>query len=99
MKSFQQMTLELNEAKLKLPVGHKQLKNEVVSVGNKNYDLSYSQKGNDVFVFLEGMDTGDVYEDLKSAEAQMKDIKDVLKSMGESFSIEEFKELFNETNI
>jgi hypothetical protein len=45
------------------------------------------------------MDTGDVYEDLKSAEAQMKDIKDVLKSMGESFSIEEFKELFNETNI
>ena len=93
------MTLELNEAKSKLPVGHKQLKNEVVSVGNKNYDLSYSQKGNDVFVFLEGMNTGDVYEDLKSAEAQMKDIKDVLKSMGESFSIEEFKELFNETNI
>ena len=29
----------------------------------------------------------------------MKDIKNVLKSMGESFSIGEFKELFNETNI
>ena len=44
------------------------------------------------------MNTGDVYEDLKSAEAQVKDIKNVLKSMGESFNIEEFK-LFNETNI
>ena len=30
MKSFQQMTIELNEAKVKLPSGHKQLKNEVV---------------------------------------------------------------------
>lgn len=99
MKSFQQMTLELNEAKVKLPSGHKQLKNEVVKAGSKTYDLTYSQKGRDVFVFLDGMDTGDTYKNLKDAEKSMKDIKNVLKSMGESFSIDEFKELFNETNI
>ena len=46
------MTLELNEAKVKLPSGHKQLKNEVVKAGSKTYDLTYSQKGKDVFVFL-----------------------------------------------
>ena len=55
MKSFQQMTLELNEAKVKLPSGHKQLKNEVVKAGSKKYDLTYSQKGKEVFVFLDGM--------------------------------------------
>lgn len=99
MKTFQQMTIELNEAKSKLPEGHKQLKTEVVSVGENTIDLTYSQKGNEVHIFLDNMNTGDVYEDLKSAEAQVKDIKNVLKSMGETFNIEEFKELFNETNI
>ena len=52
MKSFQQMTIELNEAKVKLPSGHKQLKNEVVKAGSKKYDLTYSQKGKEVFVFF-----------------------------------------------
>ena len=45
------------------------------------------------------MDTGDTYKNIKDAEKSMKDIKNVLQSMGESFSIDEFKELFNETNI
>jgi hypothetical protein len=99
MKTFQQMSRELSEAKMKLPSGHKELKTELVKVGSKTYELVFSQKGSKVHVFLDGMDTGEEYRDLKTAEKETKNIKAVLKQMGEDFSFEEFKEIFNETNI
>lgn len=99
MKSFQQMSRELVEAKMKLPSGHKELKRELVKVGSKTYELVFSQKGRDVHVHLDGMDTGETYKDLKTAEKETKNIKAVLQQMGEDFSFEEFKEIFNEANI
>ena len=99
MKTFQQMSKELVEAKMKLPSGHKELKRELVKVGSKKYELVFSQKGRDVHVHLDGMDTGEKYKDLKTAEKETKNIKAVLQQMGEDFSFEEFKEIFNEVNI
>ena len=99
MKTFQQMSKELVEAKMKLPSGHKELKRELVKVGSKTYELVFSQKGSNVHVHLDGMDTGEKYKDLKTAEKETKNIKAVLQQMGEDFSFEEFKEIFNEVNI
>ena len=99
MKTFQQMSKELVEAKMKLPSGHKELKTELVKVGSKRYELVFSQKGSKVHVFLDGMDTGEEYKNLKTAENETKNIKAVLKQMGEDFSFDEFKEIFNEVNI
>ena len=99
MKTFQQISKELNEAKFKLPSGHKELKSEIVKVGSKKYDLVFTQKSNKVFVYLDGMDTGEEYKNLKDAEKGIKNIKDVLKQMGEDFSWAEFKEFLNEVNI
>ena len=99
MKTFQQMSKELVEAKMKLPSGHKELKRELVKVGSKTYELVFSQKGSNVHVHLDGMDTGEKYKDLKTAEKETKNIKAVLQQMGEDFSFEEFKEIFNEANI
>ena len=99
MKTFQQISRELVEAKLKLPSGHKELKRSMEKAGSKNFEIVYSQKGRNVHVHIDGMDTGETYKDLKTAEKEMKNIKAVLLQMGEDFSFEEFKELFNETNI
>jgi len=99
MKTFQQMSKELVEAKMKLPSGHKELKRELVNVGSKKYEIVFSQKGNKVHVHLDGMDTGDTYRDLKTTEKETSNIKAVLKQMGEDFSFDEFKEIFNEANI
>jgi len=98
MKTFQQISKELNEAKFKLPSGHKELKSEIVKVGSKKYDLTFTQKGSRVHVWIDGMDTGEEYRDLKAAENETKNIKAVLLQMGEDFSFDQLGD-FNETNI
>lgn len=98
MKTFQQISKELNESKFKLPSGHKELKSEVIKVGSKKYDLVFTQKGSKVHVWIDGMDTGEEYRDLKTAEKETKNIKAVLLQMGEDFSFDQLGD-FNETNI
>ena len=44
MKSFTSMVQELNEAKSKLPSGHKEVKSEVTKVGGKSVDIVYSSR-------------------------------------------------------
>ena len=72
MKTFQQISKELVEAKLKLPSGHKELKRSMEKAGSKKFEIVYSQKGRNVHVHIDGMDTGETYKDLKTAEKEMK---------------------------
>ena len=43
MKSFAEITVELNEAKFKLPRGHKELKRDVVKIGGKDIVITYTE--------------------------------------------------------
>ena len=100
VKSFKAVQLELNEAKIKLPSGSKELKVDVAKVGCKKISISYVQnKRNKVDVYLDGnLFSGDSpYKDLKAAEKEMKDIKKVMLNMSEEgINIEE---IINEINI
>ena len=100
MKSFNEITQELNEAKFKAPRGTKELKRDFVKAGGKTLEILYVQnKQKKVEVYLDSTSMGDPYKDMKSAEKEMKDIKKVLKQMSEDFNIEEFKGFNNEINI
>ena len=43
MKSFAEISVELKEAKFKLPRGHKELKRDVVKVGGKEIVITYTE--------------------------------------------------------
>tara|TARA_B110000444_G_scaffold94122_1_gene88965 strand:+ start:722 stop:1024 length:303 start_codon:yes stop_codon:yes gene_type:complete len=100
VKSFKAVQLELNEAKIKLPSGSKELKVDVAKVGGKKISISYVQNNrNKVDVYIDGnLFSGDSpYKDLKAAEKEMKDIKKVMLNMSEEgINIEE---IINEINI
>ncbi len=100
LKSFNAVQLELNEAKIKLPSGSKELKVDVAKVGGKKVSISYVQnKRNKVDVYLDGsLFSGDApYKDLKAAENEMKSIKKIMQNMSEEgINIEE---IINEINI
>ena len=92
MKSFKEITQELNEAKFKAPRGTKELKRDFVKAGSKKIEIVYVQNNKkQVEVYIDGTSMGDPYKDMKVAEKEMKDIKKVLKQMSEDFNIEEFK--------
>ena len=100
MKSFKEISQELNEAKFKAPRGTKELKRDFVKADGKNIEIVYVQNNKKkVEVYLDGTSMGDPYKDMKTAEKEMKDIKKVLKQMSEDFNIEEFKGFNNEINI
>ena len=99
MKTFSEISRELNEAKFKVPSGNKELKREIVKAGSKKFELVFVQnKKRKVEVYLDGTAMGQEFKDIKAAEKELKDIKGVLLQMGEDFSIGEFKEFFNEIN-
>jgi len=99
MKTFSQIRTELNEAKFKIPSGEKELKRDVVRSGSKKFELVFVQnKKKKIEVYLDGNNFGQEFKDLKDAEKEMKDIRGVLSQM-EDFSMDEFKEFFNEVNI
>ena len=90
MKTFSEISRELNEAKFKVPSGNKELKREIVKAGSKKFALVFVQnKKRKVEVYLDGTSMGDPFKDMKTAEKEMKDIKKVLKQMSEDFNIEE----------
>ena len=99
MKSFKDLKQELLEAKFKVPSGTKELKREVVKAGGKKFELVYIQnRKRKVEVYLDGNNFGQEFKNQKDAEKEMKDIRGVLAQM-EDFSMDEFKEFFNEVNI
>ena len=99
MKTFSQLRTELNEAAFKVPSGEKELKRDSVRAGSKKFELVFVQnKKRKVEVYLDGNNFGQEFKDLKDAEKEMKDIRGVLSQM-EDFSMDEFKEFFNEVNI
>ena len=99
MKSFAEITVELNEAKFKLPRGHKELKRGVVKIGGKEIVITYTEYRGKVHVYIDGQSFGGAtYKDLKSAEKEMKSMKEVIKTMSEEENID-IEEIFNENNI
>jgi len=99
MKSFAEITVELNEAKFKLPRGNKELKRGVVKIGGKEIVITYTEYRGKVHVYIDGQSFGGAtYKDLKSAEKEMKSMKEVIKTMSEEENID-IEEIFNEINI
>ena len=99
MKSFTTMVQELQEAKFKLPSGHKELKSDSVKVSGKLVDIVYAMSKGKVHAFVNGQNfTGtSPYKDLKSAEKEFKDIKKIMTNMGEEFDVT-IEEIVNEIN-
>ena len=99
MKSFASVSLELHEAKFKLPSGHKELKSDSVKVSGKLVDIVYAMSKGKVHAFVNGQNfTGtSPYKDLKSAEKEFKDIKNIMQNMGEEFDVT-IEEIVNEIN-
>ena len=92
------MAKELNEAKVKLPSGHKELKTDIVKVGGKPATITYTIAKGKVSVFVNGEDFtgGSPYKNLAAAEKEFKDIKQVMQQMAEEgVTIEE---IINEIN-
>jgi len=99
MKTFGQVSVELNEAKNKLPSGHKEVKTDTSKIGSQNLDIVYASYKGKIHVFVNNnLFTGDApYKDLKTAEKEFKDIKKVMKNMGEEFDVN-IEEIVNEIN-
>ena len=72
MKSFASISRELYEAKFKLPKKHKELKVDSMKTGGKNYTITYSKMGKDIYAFVNNNETGP-YKDLKDAEKSVKE--------------------------
>lgn len=100
-KSWTQITIELNEAKFKLPKDQTEVKKEVQKVGGRTLDIRFGEdKRGKVHVYIDGMLMGDPYKNMKLAQKDMKNIKKVIMQMGEeNISAEEILGVINETNI
>lgn len=96
MKSFAELTRQLYEAKFALPKGHKELKVEKMRVGGKSYDITYSQKGREVYAYVNANETGP-YRNMKEAEQSVKEMSKLFKQM--NFEGIEMGEIFDEINF
>ena len=65
-------------------------------VGGKNYDVTYSQKGREVYAYINDNETG-LYRNMKEAEKSVKDMSKLFKQM--NFEGVEIEEIFNEINF
>lgn len=100
MKTWKQITAELNEAKLKLPKDQKEVKREVEKVSGKTVSVVYAEdRRKKVHVYLDDIEVG-TFKDLKTAEKEMKNVKQVMLQMSEEdISKEEILGAINEINI
>ena len=96
MKTLSQVTRDLYEVKMSLPTGHKEVKVEKMRVGGKNYDITYSQKGREVFAYVNDNETGP-YRNMKEAEKSVKEMSKLFKQM--NFEGVKIEESFNEINF
>jgi len=81
---------------MSLPTGHKEVKVEKMRVGGKNYDITYSQKGREVFAYVNDNETGP-YRNMKEAEKSVKEMSKLFKQM--NFEGVKIEEIFNEINF
>jgi len=99
-KTWEQITTILNEAKFKLPRDQKEVKKSTEKVGGKTLDVRFGEdKRGKIHVYIDGVSMGDPYKNMKDADKEMKNIKNVLKQMGEeNISKEEILDVIQETN-
>jgi len=99
-KTWEQITTILNEAKFKFPRDQKEVKKSTEKVGSKTLDVRFGEdKRGKVHVYIDGVSMGDPYRNMKEAEKEMKNIKNVIRQMGEeNISKEEILNVIQETN-
>ena len=99
-KTWEQITTILNEAKFKLPRDQKEVKKSTEKVGGKTLDVRFGEdKRGKIHVYIDGVSMGDPYKNMKDADKEMKNIKNVIKQMGEeNISKEEILNVIQETN-
>ena len=99
-KTWEQITTILNEAKFKLPRDQKEVKKSTEKVGGKTLDVRFGEdKRGKIHVYIDGVSMGDPYKNMKEADKEMKNIKNMLKQMGEeNISKEEILDVIQETN-
>ena len=99
-KTWEQITTILNEAKFKLPRDQKEVKKSTEKVGGKTLDVRFGEdKRGKIHVYIDGVSMGDPYKNMKEADKEMKNIKNVIKQMGEeNISKEEILDVIQETN-
>ena len=99
-KTWEQITSILNEAKFKLPRDQKEVKKSTEKVGGKTLDVRFGEdKRGKIHVYIDGVSMGDPYKNMKDADKEMKNIKNVIKQMGEeNISKEEILDVIQETN-
>ena len=100
-KTWKQISATLNEAKFKLPRDQKEVKKETQKVAVKTLDISFGEdKRGKIHVYIDGVSMGDPYMNMKAADKEMKNIKNVIRQMGEeNISKEEILGVINEINI
>ena len=100
-KTWEQITTILNEAKFKLPRDQKEVKKQTEKVAGKTLDIRYGEdRRGKVHVYIDGVSMGDPYRNMKEADKEMKNIKNVIRQMGEeNISKEEILGVINEINI
>ncbi len=99
-KTWEQITTILNEAKFKFPRDQKEVKKSTEKVGGKTLDVRFGEdKRGKIHVYIDGVSMGDPYKNMKEADKEMKNIKNVIKQMGEeNISKEEILNVIQETN-
>ena len=100
-KTWEQITTILSEAKFKLPRDQKEVKKQTEKVACKTLDIRYGEdRRGKVHVYIDGVSMGDPYRNMKEADKEMKNIKNVIRQMGEeNISKEEILGVINEINI
>ena len=100
-KTWEQITTILSAAKFKLPRDQKEVKKQTERVAGKTLDIRYGEdKRGKVHVYIDGVSMGDPYRNMKEADKEMKNIKNVIRQMGEeNISKEEILGVINEINI
>ena len=100
-KTWEQITTILTEAKFKLPRDQKEVKKQTEKVAGKTLDIRYGEdRRGKVHVYIDGVSMGDPYRNMKEADKEMKNIKNVIRQMGEeNISKEEILGVINEINI
>ena len=83
-KTWEQITTILNEAKFKLPRDQKEVKKQTEKVAGKTLDIRFGEdKRGKNHVYIDGVSMGDPYINMKAAQKEMKNIKNVIRQMGE----------------
>ena len=100
-RTWEQITTILSEAKFKLPRDQKEVKKETQKVAGKTLDIRFGEdKRGKIHVYIDGVSMGDPYINIKAADKEMKNIKNLIRQMGEeNISKKEILGVINEINI